>query len=636
MAMLTRTPGEEMEERPQDKRISHQSAAGTKARAVAASAIAVVLVRLAVSSDDAAPPLAHHLHRRGLPHALCAPGAHTVILDDDSSLSWRQLQVHPVAYRDTSHRCDSTARTGVGGGSVWLRLPGVLPTQPMRAVGGACGTAGAAWLSGWAPGVGSSPPVDFHAPGAYPGDGPQDPDSFAAQQVICFERERPAAVPRPPHRARGVGTMQPGVLWEAWPIQSNTLRALQREPDFPNSPATQLLVQPGETPDIEDSPTEFRTGGHVPVAPTTTFSQMYTNEIPAGSEGARGCVDREPASLARSAVECGDFCAADPLCRFFLATEGGRCCFRSDYDVAVDGTRDTSYLGENAFYVLRTRAAMPRDGPTVSAPFSILKPFLNDDEDYQVATTGTGTRMRTYFRPPATGNYSFTTACMGECEIWLAATAGAPAGAEDLERVAPPVLPGDDSSSDNGPAWNIHMLHTEPQWLEVGRYYLLVVIASQPRYASLRVSVAGLPVGTAENGAAQQEQQQQQQPLEVASMQDYLNTDADLRSDVLQGGEDGRFDDAATTYESCGVSVPAAVINCGDFLLWRLPDAPGCCFEGAAAAGAATATYQSEEIPEQSLGYCTIPWSGDARRRLRDGLRSWVAKWLGLAWWHSI
>jgi hypothetical protein len=46
------------------------------------------------------------------------------ILDDDSSLSWRQLQVHPVAYRDTSHRCDSTARTGVGGGSVWLRLPG--------------------------------------------------------------------------------------------------------------------------------------------------------------------------------------------------------------------------------------------------------------------------------------------------------------------------------------------------------------------------------------------------------------------------------------------------------------------------------------------------------------------------------
>jgi hypothetical protein len=614
-----------------------QLAIGIKARTIAASAVAAVLLLLAVTGGgDAATTLAHHLAPRsgGLPHALCAAGAHTVVLDDDSSQSWRQLQVNPVAYRDTASCCDSAARTGVGGGSEWLRLPGVLPTQPMRAVRGACGSAGAAWVSGWAPGVSSSPPVNFHAPGSYPGDGPQDPDSFAAQQVICFERERPAASMQPPRRARplGVGTMEPGVLWEVWPMHSSELRALRSDFDFPNNPTTQLLVQPGDTPGVADSPTEFHTGGRVPVTQTTTFSQLYSNKSPQVS-GGLGCitVDLESAGLARSSAACSEYCAATPLCRFFFSTAEGRCCFKRDYDLSDGFKHVPEGYPENAFYALRTRAAIPRDGPSVSAPFSILKPLMKGQEGEALASgtdvadldrngfDRTGTRMRAYFRPPATGNYTFAGACLGECEIWLAATPGAPSGAEDIVQVAP--VPGDVPTP--GPAWDTQMPHAEPQWLEEGRYYLLVVIAAQLRYASLRVSVAGLPVAEGADAAAQQPAQQ---PLEVASMGDYLYTDAGLRSDALQRGEDGRDHDAST-YESCAVSVTAAVLNCGDFLLWRLPDAPGC---------SGGPSGQSEQTPEQSLGYCTVPWTDDMRRRLQDGVRGWVTKWLGLSWWHSV
>ena len=159
------------------------------ARALAAAA--VVLLFLAAAAGGDAPPRANAptwLGAPALPHALCAPGAHTVL---DGQQLWRKLYVAPVVLRDTA-RCDSEATTGVGGSRRWLRLPndGALPTQPMCAVNGAAGTGGCAWLSGWEPGTVSSLPANFNAPGSYPGDGPQDPDGIAAQQVVCLERER--------------------------------------------------------------------------------------------------------------------------------------------------------------------------------------------------------------------------------------------------------------------------------------------------------------------------------------------------------------------------------------------------------------------------------------------------------------
>ena len=261
------------------------------------------------------------------------------------------------------------------------------------------------------------------------------------------------------------------------------LGSLRWEPGFLTKPASQLLVRDADEP---PPAVEMHAGNRVPVAPTTTFTELYSNHAPKTSL-TRGCdgsgvpcsactnLPAVESDLARSAELCAELCAADELCRFIHVNANGRCCLLQDYDESggLWDYTDRIQTGEvpiSGFYALQTRAAEPRDDPSVSAPFAILQPLLrtaeiikenNDGEHlYGGPYRGTGTRMRAFFGPSVTGNYSFTARCIGSCEVWLATTDGAPV------QIA---------ASRSG--WTQHdmgVAQAEPQWLDAGRYYLLV------------------------------------------------------------------------------------------------------------------------------------------------------------------
>lgn len=192
------------------------------------------------------------------------------------------------------------------------------------------------------------------------------------------------------------------------------------------------------------------------------------------------------------------------------------------------------------------------------------------------------TRMRTYFRAPETGNYTFVLSSDDFGELWLGNVA--PVN-ERTEAVAEMVasVPGWTEPRE----WGKYPQQTSrPIAMRHGEYYFMDSLAKENVGGdNLAVGVT-LPSGT----------ELRPIPVEMNGtgllfvdpvMYEYS---ADMQRGSFEpplhdvGGSDG------SEYQSCMSSVRASTVNCGEFLLWKLPDVPSCA-----------------TVP---MAYCSTPESG--------------------------
>ncbi len=521
------------------------------------------------------------LRPSALAHPLCQVGQHSVLTSSENEPPYRILD-RPVPYRQAP-RCDNLSTTGLGGGERWVRLPGdgVLPTQPPH---GRCGAVGAAWVSGWSPGASMPPPVSYRGPGSYPGDGPQFPHDLSARHVLCFEGAREPSQTQHPVLAASVGSMQRGVLWEVWRTHGPRMELLRETPGFPNLSGHLSLVY-DQAAVVADAHIDGALPGN---GRATTFSVVLEHQAPKAQLGevSLGCISLEGFAddLTRVAAQCAAECARYAgACRYFWATPAGRCCLKPSYNATlgvVDGWAGGS------FYVLNTWDWS--DQSSVTTPSQILSMLMPQSfaghSDIRYPESGVGTRLQAYYRPRISGDFEFSITCMGECELWLAPRDGINAAGRDvlLTRVATA------SNVQIGASYDYASAQTRPQSLEAGRYYFLVALAAQHEAEVFRLGVS-LAQARSTNSTVDKF------PLDSSL---FVDSNLQAAADPMHSVDPSEHEVASeqVEYESCANSTIANIINCnGEFLLWQLPDAPGCSQE-------AMATSK----PTRMFGYCTL------------------------------
>ena len=192
-----------------------------------------------------------------------------------------------------------------------------------------------------------------------------------------------------------------------------------------------------------------------------------------------------------------------------------------------------------------------------------------------------GTRMRAYFRAPATGCYTFLLATDDDGELWVG-------GDDDEGEALAPTLVATVPGWSGPRQWDRFEEQTsQPVRMQAGRYYMLDAFAKEQHGGdNLAVGVT-LPDNTPlADGTRCTGEQCKLWPIPV---QDYLFVDAALRRPPRGDDDsDGSVAPAPSgaEYQSCLASARVRVVHCGDFLLWQLPDVPSC--------------------DEMAMAYCTV------------------------------
>ena len=255
--------------------------------------------------------MAAEAQARGLPSPICLPENYANVANG----TWRRLVLQPL--RRSGRQCDTAATTGVGGDS-WVRFEdssSALPTEPpRRSTGAACAADGVAWISGWPAEFTAPPPDSYRRAGSLKGDGPQfvEPqDEFWA----CFEGPvRGRSDSNPPREQPAEPDRQDrwtlGVVWGAWPIHGNDLRAFYAVPSFPQGPAPSRRLVASTS--IE--------GAVLRATRSESIDQIFGGRRP--SRGViLGCGDLVVGSEAAFVEQCTELCAAMGNCHYFGMTK---------------------------------------------------------------------------------------------------------------------------------------------------------------------------------------------------------------------------------------------------------------------------------------------------------------------------
>lgn len=547
--------------------------------------------------------------RRGLPSPVCLPESYIDVSKDAD----RELAMQPLgAVARRSVYCDSAATTGVGGGA-WFRFDDgsdVLPTQPPRSTGAACAASAVGWVSGWPGEFDVPPPDDYARPGSFPGDGPQ----YGPQYWACFEGSGSTTAAVPGGVDASMMRWEPGVLWEAWRMRGNRVQALYTDPRFlEGRPTARRLVAPSSS-----SASEPARGS------VTQQSLLFVDEAPSRDVIAGCCnfpsAESEPDLLAM----CSDLCDGDPFCCFWYTNwlehdgdhkSGRRCCLKAAYE-RTGGLRATNGGGTTSqYWQLLSRSwrnqtlsllVPPNLGAAWLQPQDMQDglPYLynygrQDAHGERIEADGVGTRMRTYFRAPHDGTFTMTIRCVGTCELWMMVeqhdeeedegpeeTPPPPQQEQEggrlaLRKIASPPVPEGGNDDKPPPMFELGLGVSAPIRCIAGRRYLLVAVAAQlfPASDALSVSVeATVPsVPIAQLGTAAAEAADRSLFF-VSSRELQLQPPPPPPQHAGGDGADGRASAASASASilTCAVAAKIAALNCGTFMLWQLPDAPGC------------------------------------------------------------
>ncbi len=231
--------------------------------------------------------------------------------------------------------------------------------------------------------------------------------------------------------------------------------------------------------------------------------------------------------------------------------------FRQDASVDPDSAGDCK--GTATLSASGVGATGPEDRDTGTSRATAVFESPTDIADHL------GTRMRSYFRAPETGDYTFVLSSDDFGELWLGNVADTNG---DTEQVAEMVasVPGWTEPRE----WTKYPEQTSrPLRLRAGVYYTLDSLAKENAGGDNLAVGVSLPSGI------------ELRPIPVEfDGTGLLFVDPIMRlySVDRRGNTDPVLQAALerSEYQSCMSYVRASAVHCGEYILWKLPDVPSC------------------------------------------------------------